>query len=336
MDILALFNKYAVHYVTKARHLTSDDIAVRCPKCFDDNNNFHINIEGKGFYCWKCGFNGKNYGYLLYLLTGIRITLNTDKKIITIKKEKPQQITLPDFALPLRKMLDIPPAQRIIKFLTGVSRNFPINFTDKLDDEIFNMYVTLDVPDDILSNRIIIPFTYKGVPVSFSARSYTLNNSYKHYNKKGSIVPLYNCDYLEQSKKEILVVHESALDAFKWNLLAENSIATAVVNRKTNKFQELQLIQISMKFELVIFILDNDTVSKNITSRTLTDILISNVFNKRVVTLNKFTRNKDFGELSVEDSLRLIHMIESKGEISMPLCIGKTQQQQKPKGELMS
>jgi len=73
MDIIQLYQDYAVNYVTEGhKHTRTGWVNTECPFC-TGNPGYHLgyNIDGRYYYCWRCGWH--DLPHTLVKLTGLSL-----------------------------------------------------------------------------------------------------------------------------------------------------------------------------------------------------------------------------------------------------------------------
>jgi len=250
MDIVQLYKDYRLDFkqVGEHKHVRSGFVNVECPFCVG-NPGYHLSyhLENEYFICWRCGFKHTDFALSTLLNTSIPQAREIAKNYGSIALFKPvlkKRYNTKDFILPAV----VPLTGSHKKYLE--KRNFD---PDKLEYEwdLMSTTPTSKVENLNYKHRILIPFIWEGVLVTFDSRDTTgkAMNKYMACPLEHEIIPHKNILYGKQSKwEEKGIAVEGPTDVWRFGT---NAFATSGI-----KFTIKQLREISKLFKRVAVCFD--------------------------------------------------------------------------------
>lgn len=215
-DIESYLNDKGVHYETSGKNVSLGWIGLSCPFCGDQSTHFGINLESKGFSCWRCGETGSLYKLLSLWEPGrVREMFHQygsrDIHDYSSYERHPGENTI------LPEEADKEPMPYHLSYLES-RRYDPIHVTEK--------YKLLFCPPfGDWKYRIIVPVVMDNRLVSYVGMDATrkLEDKYKNSPIEKSAIPVKKCLYNMPRNKDSIIVVEGILDAWR---LGDCAVAT--------------------------------------------------------------------------------------------------------------
>jgi len=255
MDIIQLYEDFNISYMTEGhKHCRPGFVNTECPFC-SGNPGLHLSyhIEENYYVCWRCGWKSIE-NVLMKLLNveyaqakniaeqygGVSHAYNKESSIVKVRI-RPHK--LPSHTMPLqinhrqyleRRGFD----PEYLEWEWGLLGTGAVSFLDKLS----------------YNHRIIIPFIWNGVQVSFDSRDITgrAPNKYQACPKVREAIPHKNILYGKQTGwKSTGICVEGPTDVWRMGI---RSFATSGI-----KFTAEQLRVIAKTFKRVAVIFDDSS-----------------------------------------------------------------------------
>ncbi len=253
MDIETLYRDFSVDFKTEGhKHCRSGWVNTPCPHC-TGNPGYHLgwNIQGNFFTCWRCGFHN---------------TTSTIAKLIHLPESETRTI-IKQYGLLVPKLIKEPVIKIRAKAHRLPSNTMPLQTNHKryLEKRGFDPdYLEKEWkligtgPVSSLDNisykhRIIIPFIWDGLQVSFDSRDITGKDPgrYKACPSDRELIPHKSILYGRQDKwKEKGILVEGPTDVWRFGT---SSFAVSGI-----KFTQQQVRRIGNTFKRVAVCFDDD------------------------------------------------------------------------------
>lgn len=323
------FQQRGISYVTSGPNVARNQIAIQCPWCGIDDHSQHlsINLEGKGFRCWRNPHqhSGKNPAKLIQSLLSCsweqanQIAGNDkalpDNFLSKIKSafadrleiQKSVKLKLPS---EFKKFSLLPSAKPYIAYL--MKRNLSDEDIQRATD--WGIYYA---SQGNYKGRIVFTITQESELVGWTGRTIypneevrykTLTHDREKAAERGE-VPAPNpishyllfYDRLVKTSANTIVLCEGPFDALKVNLLGQSmGVCSTCCFTSSYSAQQINLLHgILPKFEHRYLLLDQNTFSKS--QRIRSDLAALDVIVKRlpqnVKDPGEFTTAKQLGEV---------------------------------------
>ena len=301
-DWISFFESNRIHYVASGPNTSKNQIGIRCPFCGvnDPSEHMSINLEGKGFRCWRQPLHsGKNPTKLIQALlncsweqaasiAGQSKSLPNDfmnKVRSSINKqeivERPNNLKLPkEFKL----FSTLPSCKPYLSYIT--KRGF-----DAFDAYEYGVYYASQgnykgrVIFTIDFNKELVGWTGRTIYPSEMIRYKTLTHDLeKEDNPAPAPISHYLLFYdrIVDVDADTIVLCEGPFDAWRLNVLGETIgvIATCFFTSTLSKQQLNLLHDLLPKFKNRYLLLDENTFSK--AARIRADLIALGVEVKRL------------------------------------------------------
>ena len=288
-DWIQFFEQNNIHYVTSGPNVSRNQVAIKCCWCgaSDDSQHLSINLEGKGFRCWRAGkaHSGKNPAKLIQALlncswqqaesiAGNSKTLPDDfmtKIRSTIHKEQTIQ-PMHNLKLPIefKKFSKLPSCKMYLDYIN--SRGFTIQ--DTVDYDVYYASQGLykgRILFMVVQDSKLCGWTGRTVYSSENARYKTLTNDIDKAKENGEI-PAPNpishyllwYDRLVETDADTIVLCEGPFDAWKVNILGGYiGVLSTCFFTSTLSNEQLNLLHgILPHFKNRFLLLDQNTFAK--------------------------------------------------------------------------
>ena len=253
MDIIQLYQDYSVDFLTEGhKHCRLGWVNTPCPFC-TGNPGYHLsyNLDDDFYLCWRCGWHPTSLTISKLILLpepvvtsilkqyGLHISRRSKKleKSINTKEHR-----FPSNVRALRKShkkylegREFDPEK--IERLWKVCSSGPVSSLDGID----------------YKHRILIPFIWDGIQVSFDSRDVTgkSSNKYMACPKDRELIPHKNILYGKQECwKDTGILVEGPTDVWRFG---SSAFATSGI-----KYTTAQIRQISKTFKRVAICFDNE------------------------------------------------------------------------------
>lgn len=330
-DLQRFFDQHGIKYRTSGANVSRGNIAIHCPFCGPDDPSEHlsVNIEGKGWRCWRHpDHRGKSPARLVRAL--LRCSMDKAREIVGHSIFLPEDFgdrvkamfaTAAD--MPIVDELPVPAEFRAFK---GYPTSRPFvrylrdrGFTDLQIGRMTNRYGMRYCTEGSYGGRIIFPVTYDGELVSWTGRSISRNATLRYktlttdeesadregYRPALGAISHYLLwfDELEERGGEVLVLCEGPFDALKVDVLgrADGIRATCFFTAAPTEAQVDMLHTLARRFDRILLLLDKGTVSLGMrVSQQLSSVQVESAHMPKGL--------KDPGELqNTKQLLRLVH-----------------------------
>jgi len=183
MDVLKLYQDYGVQYRTEGhKHCRPGWVNCPCPFCSSTHSHFgyHLgfDLNQEYFYCWRCGPH--SIWETIQLLTKVdsfqvsKLLKDYGGKFKVIKRDREEKIGQKQFSFPSNLIPLTPQHKHYLE-----KRNFDTKYLEKIwKIKSTGKLSLLDKKN--YSNRILIPFYWNKVIVSFQGRAANEKNEYKY------------------------------------------------------------------------------------------------------------------------------------------------------------
>jgi hypothetical protein len=290
-DLRAFFDQHGIKYRTSGANVSRGNIAIHCPFCGPDDPSEHlsVNIEGKGWRCWRHpDHRGKSPARLVRAL--LRCSMDKAREIVGHSVFLPEDFgdrvkalfasnddapEVDDLPLPdeFRRLGGQPSARPFVRYLTDRG------FTPLQIGKMTNRYGIRYAIEGSYQGRIIFPVTYDGELVSWTGRSISKNATLRYktlstdeesadregYRPALGAISHYLLwfDELEDTGGELLVLCEGPFDALKVDVLGRSQgiRATCFFTAAPTEAQVDLLHTLARRFDRVLLLLDKGTVS---------------------------------------------------------------------------
>jgi hypothetical protein len=259
MDVIQLYEDFNVSYMTEGhKHCREGFVNTECPFC-TGNPGLHLsyNIENNYYVCWRCGW--KSIENVLMKLLNVEYTqaksiaeqygsafsrtpVNNTPVKVRIRPHKLPTHTGPLQTNHIRYLEQRGFDPEYLEWEWRLVGTGPVSFLDKLS----------------YNYRIIIPFFWNGVQVSFDARDVTgkAMNKYQACPKTRELIPHKDILYGKQEYwKETGICVEGPTDVWR---MGPHAFATSGI-----KFTEKQIRIIAKTFKRVAVMFDDSPVIEN-------------------------------------------------------------------------
>jgi hypothetical protein len=312
-DWIQFLEQNNIHYVDKGPNVSAGNICVRCIWCGqqDDSEHLSINLEGRGFRCWRQPLHsGKNPAKLVQALlncswahaveiAGQGKSLPSDfmskvraslEKAEPDERAKPSLLFIPSEFKPFLE--EMPSCRPFASYLRGRGFTEDNIFTDTLT---FGMYYATQglyngrVIFTVQDNHKLVGWTGRTIYPSEEARYKTLTNDPVKAKDRGETpAPGPITDYLlfwddiRSSPGKTIVLCEGPFDAWRLNLLGwdEGIRATACFTSSLSDQQTNLLYEVIPDYKNRFLLLDQGTFAKAERIRnklTTLDVVIRNL-----------------------------------------------------------
>jgi hypothetical protein len=294
MDWISFLESNRIHYVDKGPNVSAGNICIKCVWCGqqDDSEHLSINLEGRGFRCWRQPLHsGKNPAKLIQALlncswghaceiagqgrslpsdfmTKVRASLGKSE---VIERTKEVLYLSKEFKPFLEKM---PSCKPFAAYLSGRGFTYDNIFTDTLTFDI--LYAT----QGLYKGRIIftvwddgdlVGWTGRTIYLSEEVRYKTLSNDPVKAKERGEMpAPNPITDYLlfwdmiRNSPGQTIVLCEGPFDAWRVNILGwdEGIRATCFFTSALSDQQTNLLYDVVPSYKNRFLLLDQGTYTK--------------------------------------------------------------------------
>ncbi len=307
ISVHEILEEYGIKYYTHGENVASGWVGITCPFCSDRTNHMGINLSEHYFSCWKCNTKGKNFLYVISVITGIKFK-ELIKKYPEIEKKIKEGFT--GGSVPLFNTYTLL-HNMAHEYLLSDSRKFTDQEIHKLEKE----YKILFILDGNYSNRLFIPIIEDGYEINFLARSVSGDKlRYVNASEAQCVKPLSDClygiDFIKTIEKaDILFLQEGIFDSLKINLTYHHSKCYSIPLFKKILHREFSrnsdLMKLSTHFKKVVILLDYGEISASYKLYSDLKDLIPNL------TISFLPENiKDIGSLSGDEVLEFLHDVK--------------------------
>lgn len=262
--------KHHIEYVERGANVSRGHAAIKCPWCVDDPSaHLNISLEGKGFKCWR---DPSHKGFKPHKLI-VRLLHCTNQKAREIVGDQPHELT--DLDTMLDGLSKKSPELKKSDNLVLPSNSYPISKTAKpFYDYLLNR--GFDVPEELsplyglryaltgdFAGRILLP-VYMGGLQTWTARAVAANATLRYKTlgtARGELRRCSNCLYLYDNWMhggKVLYICEGPFDALKLDYYGKDHghRATCLFTNSMSEQQKQILIDVSDKFDKLVFVLD--------------------------------------------------------------------------------
>jgi hypothetical protein len=277
LNVTKLANDYNIPIFTSGKNVSSGWVNFRCPypKCSDTSNHLGYNLAKDYFRCWKCGWHGQIETLCLLLRldkpTVISLIYQYGGQINYRKVEKEIVVKTKAFQFPSNAESLSKSHKRYLK-----DRKFDPNYLSKT----WGILGTGPVShlDGIKFNRrIIVPITWDGKVVSFTARDITNRHPLRYIAcpKPREIVHHKNILYGRQQdwSKDVIVV-EGVTDVFR---LGTRAVATFGI-----EYTRPQIRIMAKNFRRVFVLYDDEPQAQDKAAKLVAELKFYGIFAKQI------------------------------------------------------
>lgn len=207
-DITSYLNSRGIPYETAGKNISQGWIGLSCPYCGDVSTHFGINLDTKGFSCWRCGETGSLFTLLSLWEPG---------KVREVLREFGSR-DIHDYS-----SFDRHPGERTILPEEADKEPMPFHTSYLLSRRYDPTEVTLKYkllfcpPFGEWKYRIIVPVVMDNRLVSYVGMDPTrqIDPKYKNASIEDSIIPTKKCLYNMPRNRDSVIVVEGILDAWR-------------------------------------------------------------------------------------------------------------------------
>ena len=309
-DIQRYLSSHGFPYKTDGENIGHGWIGIDCPFCSDRKSHCGVNLDSKGFYCWKCGEKGdlvkllkaiegiNDFRMILNLMKDYALGYFTPEKITVSsqdfeEEETEERPTKVNWPLGTKKLSPSNLPVSVKRFLK--ERRFPLGVIEKY--KVRFCILGGDYP-----GSIIIPVFENKKMVSYIARDITRQATvkYKICPNDLAVVPkrelVYGIDDLSKKSEQVIVV-EGVTD--KWRLDQINTNAVALLGKNWSQEQVTKISGKLQRNTLIKVFLDIDAERE---ARKLVKAFQMLFPHVRTIQLEKKDKAKDPGELSLKQA----------------------------------
>jgi hypothetical protein len=306
MNIKQLFNDYGIIYATEGnKHTSPGWVNIHCPFC-EGSQNFHLgyHLINDYFTCYRCGWHSttevlsnilqvdwKEAKSIVKLYGGSSFAKVDQSKIVIRKKSH----KLPTHTMPLQANHK--------KYLED--RGFDADYLEKEWSLVGTGPISM-LDHLNYKHRIVIPFFWDNVQVSFDTRDITgkAMNKYQACPLERETIPHKEIIFGKQEKwKDVGICVEGPFDVFRFGV---NSFATSGI-----KFVPKQVRLIAKTFKRVAICFDGPSeTSQELEAYNQANILVSEL-KLRNVDAFRVDIKGDPGKMSQEESNYLVKQLIS-------------------------
>lgn len=288
MDWVSFFKSNNIHHVTSGPNTSKGQIGIQCPWCgqSDEGQHLSINLEGKGFRCWRQPtHSGKNPARLIQALlncsweqatalAGNARTLPNDflSKVKGSMVKQEAAVLINKLKLPeeFKRFSRLPSCKMYLNYIN--SRGFSIKDTEEY--EIY--YATQGlykgrIMFTVTMDKKLVGYTGRTIFPTVPVRYKTLTNDPEKAEENGEIpapAPISDFllfyDRLVETDADTIVLCEGPFDAWKVSILGSyiGVVATCFFTSSLSKGQANLLHELLPKFKNRHLLLDQNTFTK--------------------------------------------------------------------------
>lgn len=330
-NLQQFFDQHGIKYRTSGANVSRGNIAIHCPFCGPDDPSEHlsVNIEGKGWRCWRHpDHRGKSPARLVRAL--LNCSMDKAREIVGHSIFIPEDFgdrvkalmssgqaleNFDSFDMPreFMKFRGKPTSRPFVRYLRDRG------YTDLQISKMTRRYGLRYCIDGSYAGRIIFPVTYDDELVSWTGRSISPNATLRYktlttdeesaeregYKPALGAISHYLLwfDDLEYYGGDTLVMVEGPFDALKVDVLGrrEGIRATCFFTAAPTEAQIDMLHALARRFDRMVLLLDKGTVSLGMrVTQQLSSVKVESAHMPKGL--------KDPGELeNTRQLLRLLH-----------------------------
>ncbi len=309
ISVYEILEEYGIKYYTRGENVANGWVGITCPFCSDRTNHMGINLSEHYYSCWKCNTKGKNFLYVISVISGIKFK-DLLSKYPDIEKKVKDGFTggsVPFFnTYSLRHNMSY-------EYLTSESRKFSDSEINKLEKDYKISYIL----DGNYSNRLFIPIIEDGYEINFLTRSVSDDKlRYLNAGESQCIKPLSECiygiDFIKTIENgDLLFLQEGIFDSLKINITYYYTNCYSIPLFKKILPKEFSrnndLMKISTRFKKVVILLDYGEISSSYKLYSDLKDLIPNL------TISFLPKEiKDIGSLSGIEVLNFLRDIKKE------------------------
>ena len=218
-DVIAYFDEKGVDYATEGKNIGPNWIGTNCFWCNDFGNHLGINLDGKGFSCFRCGERGNAVKLVMEIEQ-----CSSSQAFKIIKKFEDLSIIQTQ---PIREV-----HANVVNLPIGVSKRFPEFHLNYLENRNFDPDLLIR-KYDLYAGGVVGDFKYRIVaPVYLDKKLITLvgrditdrsDKRYKALAISKSIATVKSSLYNIDSVKDSVIIVEGIFDCWR---IGDGCVAT--------------------------------------------------------------------------------------------------------------
>ena len=272
MDVKAIFRRHGINILESGKNVRKGCFAIHCPLCGSSDPSQHCNVQlnGKGFQCWRNKSHKGSLKYLLTILVGAAAANEAleeiadetfddfDKMVAQLYEEDKPKAEIPakhlEWPMGSRKIRNAAPTTAFWKhFVTKRG------FREEDVDEVCDRYDLRCAVHGEWNGRYILPvFSWDGYLIAWTGRALGKSTlRYKAFPKDGTIkTSLFGLPEAQRGGERLLIV-EGPFDQLKTDFYASKKChSVGVMSTSIKAGQKSMLFRLARLYTEVCIALD--------------------------------------------------------------------------------